>query len=137
MTIEARLELLTHQVNLLKRMIPSDAYPFFMFVLNHNFTEKQMDAILKILRILNWRFKQDYTSPPLHEIQELQDELSPYSINTDHLLRDAPPNLEEFSDLSKSVLGTNFQVDHLLLSLKGQHIFPPLCEFLLNQEPYS
>lgn len=137
MTIEDRLELLTHQVNLLKKMIPSDAYPFYMFALNHNFDEKQMDAILTIVRILNWRFKRDYASPPMLDRQELQDKLSPYSISVDHLTRKELPTFEEFSGLSNSILGTNYKVNHLLLSLKSQHIFPGICEFLLNQQPAS
>ncbi|MNS75126.1 hypothetical protein D3C72_1086290 [compost metagenome] len=133
MLIENRLELLTHQVNLLKRMIPSDSYPFFMFVLNHNFGEKQMDAILKVLHILNCRLKKDYASMP--DINEIQTELSPYSISMEYLIRQVPPTLKEFSDLSNLILGTNFKIKHLLLSLKSQHIFPSLCEFLLNQQP--
>ncbi|MNH95185.1 hypothetical protein D3C73_478200 [compost metagenome] len=133
MTIEDRLELLTHQVNLLKKMIPSDSYPFFMFVLNHNFDDKQMDAILKILRILNYRFNKDYASVP--DIQEIHNELSPYSISIENLIREEPPTLEEFSEVSNSILGTNFKIKNLLLSLKSQHIFPSMCEFLLNQQP--
>ncbi|OOQ98546.1 hypothetical protein BW900_31740, partial [Bacillus mycoides] len=41
--------LLKYQFELMKRMIQSDEYPFFMFVIDHEFEEEQVNALLKVL----------------------------------------------------------------------------------------
>lgn len=152
MNIENKLDLLIHQVNLLKKMINVDQFHFFMFILNHDYNEKQMNTILKVIFILDCRFdpivnqgklildnnKLNNNASDLNDyIESLKYDFlnqNDYKLDLNRLFQmNTLPSIEEFKTYASLILGDNFKLKHLLLSLKNQHINPSLCDFLLNE----
>jgi len=135
-TLEDKVDLLTHQVNLLKRMIDLEGnYSFFMFVLGHNINEKQMNAILKVLSLLS-RKSIFTTKPDEKEIRDFyvnDSDLSHFNISIDDLMGDTLPTIAEFKKYVILILGDKINLRHLILSLKKQHLNPSLCDLLIHE----
>jgi len=135
--IEDKVDLLIHQVNLLKRMIDLEGnYSYFTFVLGHNFNEKQMNAILKVLSLLGARSESSTTTQDKNEIMNFyvdDSDLNHFNINIVELNLDTLPTIEEFKKYATLILGDDFKIKHLLLSLKKQSIYPALCDILIHE----
>jgi len=100
MTIEKKVDLLIHQVNLLKRMINDDGFPFFMFVLNHGFEENQMNAVLKVMVILGCRLE---PSMPQDKFNEKTMHIkNNYILVAEESIKNSISDLNEYIELIKN-----------------------------------
>ncbi|KAB2461625.1 DUF1878 family protein [Bacillus cereus] len=129
MDLVKEVTLLKYQFELMKRMIQSDEYPFFMFVIDHEFEEEQVNALLKVLFTFNDRLTDGKVS-----IFAQSDHLfSQFNLPLDVLYSSEDPDLNEFKRYITKIFYQEFKLEYLLLSLKKQHIFVNVCDYLLEQ----
>lgn len=136
MDFEKEIELLKYQNKLLQAMVDGDTYPFFMFALNHNLNESQVNGILKILSVFKYR-SDELNEKEFEEYSEknIEDKnfLNELGINIDILYSNELPTLTEFKVHIEKICDHTFEIKHLLLSLKKQNINSEICTYLLNQ----
>lgn len=130
MSNEEQIELLRYQIKLLKMVVGGDDFPFFMYLLDHDISEKQARILRTILNILNLRYKNESLEPEsqLIEIPEALKEKIPL----DKLFSNEPPTYEEFETYVKNFLPDGVKAKYLLMSLKAQNIYYELTSSLLS-----
>ncbi|MFD1849711.1 DUF1878 family protein [Oceanobacillus bengalensis] len=141
MNIEKEIVQLKYQIKLLKFMVNEDDFPFFMYALDHDFEESQVNALLKVLSAFKYRLnkaKDNTYGNSFHESikedESLKLLLKTYQIEVHDIYKNALPNIAEFRDYLNSIFADKeINSKHLLMSLKKQSIHKNLCEDLLNQ----
>ncbi|MBD7935534.1 hypothetical protein H9655_00705 [Cytobacillus sp. Sa5YUA1] len=133
--IEEELKLLKFQIKLLKMAVPNDDYPYFMYLLDHDITEKQSNLIKDILVILNIRNKtvfSEYKKGQPEIAEGLIEELNKFHINEQQLFSDEKPSYEEFEFYIKQFLPSHVNPIYLLQSLEKQSLFKNIAKYLLD-----
>jgi len=144
LNIEKEIELIKHQISLLKAMVPGDEFPFYMFVMDHEINKSQQNLLMHYLYLLNHRLShvsgedmgtRDSISTQFYESKKssLIDEAKALGILNEDLFTDDIPNYLQFRKFVRAVLPESVNPVYLLKSLKKQGIFPNLCEYLLKQ----
>jgi hypothetical protein len=104
-------------------MISTEKYPFYGFVLDHNFTEKQTQGLLMLLTIFDYKntnHNQDTLS--LISLIQANEKLSLFRI-TEQQIIDAKVTKNDFEDLLKYLFPENtFDTKYLALALKKQEM---------------
>lgn len=129
MDIAKEVALLKYQFSLMKHMIQSDEYPFFMFAIDHEFEEAQVNALLKILLVFGDRLGHQEISI----LAQSNDLFARFNIPLDRLYSPEQPTLGELKLYISKVFYQEFELKYLLLSLKKQHISIQVCNYLLEQ----
>ncbi|MFE4710735.1 DUF1878 family protein [Paenibacillus sp. NPDC056722] len=139
MSIEEQLELLRYQIKLIRTVVASDEYPYFMFLLDHDFTEKQTRSLNDVLYILNRRLSEqtaerDEQLDIFHreKIEDIKRRNELFSVPDDYLLKGSAPTFEEFASLVKLIAPIDVNPLYLLKSLQMQGMYVTLCDHLLN-----
>ena len=141
MNIEKEIGQLKYQIKLLKFMVNADDYPFFMYALDHDFEENQVNALLKVLSAFKYRLNKvadnNYDNS-YHELikedESLKSLLKAYQIEVHDIYKNELPSISEFIDYLNSIFADKeINPKHLLMNLKKQSILKDLCEHLLNQ----
>ncbi|MDK8210633.1 DUF1878 family protein, partial [Bacillus subtilis] len=57
MDVVKEVKLLKYQMSLMKHMVNAEEHPFFMFAIDHEFEENQVNAFLKALGVFSLRIK--------------------------------------------------------------------------------
>lgn len=122
------VKLLKYQMNLMKHMINADEHLFFMFAIDHEFEEDQVNVLLKVLHAFNHRLKAEEISI-LNQDDHL---LSQFNLPFDKVYSSEQPTLEEFKLYITKVFYQKFELEYLLSSLRKQSIQNEVCDFLLN-----
>ncbi|AEP90309.1 hypothetical protein I33_1340 [Bacillus subtilis subsp. subtilis str. RO-NN-1] len=130
MNLEKEIELLKYQNYLLKTIIDGDDHPFFMFALDHNLNEKQVNAVLEILGIFSNRLSGEKES--LEIKKSSAKKIEEFGIVAEEVLKDEKPTRKEFENYKNKILSSEIETKYLLMSLQRQHIQPTVCEFLLK-----
>lgn len=140
MNIEKEIGQLKYQINLLKFMVNADDFPFFMYALDHDFEENQVNALMKILLAFNYRLYEgaDNNYHSYHELNKedepLKSLLKIFQIETSEIYKTEPPSISEFEHYLHCIFDNKEIIPkHILLSLKRQSIYKKLCDYLLNQ----
>ncbi|MBT2259584.1 DUF1878 family protein [Priestia megaterium] len=128
MDVVKEVKLLKYQMRLMKHMINSDEHFFFMFAIDHEFEEEQVNVLLKILHVLNNRLKGEEIS-----VFYQNDHLfSQFNLPLDKIYSTQQPTLEEFNLYIAKIFYQEFELEYLLSSLKKQAIQNEICDFFLN-----
>lgn len=122
------VKLLKYQMSLMKHMINAEQHPFFMFAIDHEFEENQVQAFLKILGVFSYRIKGEDISV-LYQDDQL---FSPFNLALDKLYVSEPPTLEELKMYVTKIFYQDFELEYLLCSLKKQFIQTAVCDFFLQ-----
>lgn len=137
LSIEKKIDLLLYKVKLLESMVScDDEYPFFMFVLRHDFSEEQVKAIIKILTAFSYRLHENKNESLRLVNQGKSDNrifLADIGIDVESLYSVKIPSLQEFEVYAKTVFSDKIEVKHLLMSLHNQSIVKDGCAYLLKQ----
>ncbi|WP_440113671.1 hypothetical protein [Paenibacillus sp. QZ-Y1] len=140
MSIDEQLELLKYQIKLIKTLVASDDHPHQMFLLDHDFTEKQTRSLNDVLYIFNRRIGKHSTDNDeqmklfYHEkVEDIKERNKFFSVPDDFLLSDSPPTYEEFVSLIKLIAPADVNPSYLLKSLQMQGMHVDLCKQLLKQ----
>lgn len=131
MNLEKEIELLKYQNYLLKTIIDGDDHPFFMFALDHNLNEKQVNAVLEILVIFSNRLSGEKESLEIKK-SSVGKKLEEFGIAAEEVLKDEKPTRKEFENYKNKILSSEIETKYLLMSLQRQHIQPTVCELLLK-----
>lgn len=131
MNLEKEIELLKYQNYLLKTIIDGDDHPFFMFALDHNLNEKQVNAVLEILGIFSNRLSGEKESLEIKK-SSAEKKLEEFGIVAEEVLKDEKPTRKEFENYKNKILSSEIETKYLLMSLQRQHIQPTVCELLLK-----
>ncbi|MGI2751131.1 DUF1878 family protein [Bacillus cytotoxicus] len=130
------VKLLKYQNKLLQTMVNGDDFLFFMFTLNHDLDETQVNSILKILNVFAYRLKEnsdekfeDFSKQNISD----RDMLNELGIDVDHLYKNELPNIKEFESYIRILCSQDFEIKYLLLSLTKQEIHSEVCNYLLGQ----
>jgi hypothetical protein len=126
--IVKEVKLLKYQMNLMKHMINADEHLFFIFAIDHEFEEDQVNVLLKVLHAFNHRLKDEEISI-LNQDDHL---LSQFNLPLDKVYNSEQPTLEEFKLYITKVFYQEFELEYLLSSLRKQSIQNEVCDFLLN-----
>lgn len=130
MSNEEQIELLKYQIKLLKMVIGGDEFPYFMYLLDHDISEKQARLLKNILNILNLRYKSESLEPESQFI-EIPESLKE-KIPLDKLFSNEPPTYAEFENYVKNFLPDGVNAKYLLMSLNAQNIYNELTSSLLS-----
>lgn len=144
MNVEKEIELLKYQISLLKKIVPGDEFPFYMFIMDHEISKAQHNFLTNYLFLLNHRLghmskdeegQQDNISSQFYESKKssLIDEAKALGIENDVLFSDEIPKYDEFENFVRTALPMEVNPFYLLKSLQKQNIFANLCEYLLKQ----
>ena len=138
MNIEKEIRQLKYQIKLLKYMVNDDEFPFFMYALNFEFEETQVNALLKIISAFDYRLNYSSKHHNYHELNKddetLKTLLKTYQIDTYEIYKTELPTISEFKHYLNCIFADKeINAKHLILSLKRQSIYKELCDFLLNQ----
>ncbi|MGG0649249.1 DUF1878 domain-containing protein [Bacillus mycoides] len=130
------VKLLKYQNKLLQTMVNGDDFLFFMFTLNHDLDETQVNSILKILNVFAYRLKEnsdekfeDFSKQNISD----RDMLNELGIDVNHLYKNELPNIKEFESYIRILCSQDFEIKYLLLSLTKQEIHSEVCNYLLGQ----
>jgi hypothetical protein len=122
------VKLLKYQMSLMKHMINAEEHPFFMFAIDHEFEENQVQAFLKILGVFSCRIKGEDIS-----VWYQDDQLfSPFNLALDKLYVSEQPTVEELKSVVAKIFYQEFELEYLLWSLKKQFIQTAVCDFFLQ-----
>jgi hypothetical protein len=139
MSVDEQLELLRYQIKLIRTMIASDEHPYFMFLLDHDFTEKQTQSLNDVLYIFNQRlsgriFEQDDQMGIFHreKVEDIKGRNKRFLVPDDYLHKNYAPTFTEFSSLVELIAPKDVNPLYLLKSLKMQEMYVELCDYLLN-----
>ena len=140
MNIEKEIGQLKYQIKLLKFMVNADDFPFFMYALDHDFEESQVNALMKILLAFNYRMYQgtDNNYHNYHELNKVDEHLKSllktFNIEIHEIYKNELPSVVELEQYINCIFADNeINPKHLLKSLRKQSIHENLCEHLLNQ----
>jgi hypothetical protein len=123
------VKLLKYQMSLMKHMINAEEHPFFMFALDLEFEENQVQAFLKILGVFSLRIKGEDIS-----VWYQDDQLfSPFNLSLDNVYASVQPTLEELELYVAKIFYQEFELEYLLCSLKKQFIQTEVCDFFLQR----
>ena len=123
------VKLLKYQMSLMKHMINPEEHPFFMFAIDHEFEENQVQAFLKILGVFSYRIKGEDIS-----VWYQDDQLfSPFNLELDKLYVSEQPTVEELKSFVAKIFYQEFELEYLLCSLKKQFIQTEVCDFFLQR----
>ncbi|APA03902.1 MULTISPECIES: DUF1878 family protein [Bacillus] len=131
MSLEKEVELLKYQNYLLKTIINGDDYPFFMFALDHNLNEKQVEATVEILSIFSNRLNGEKESLNLRK-NSAGKKFDAFGIAVEEVFKNEKPTRKEFESYKDKIFSSEIETKYLLMSLQRQHIKPNVCEFLLQ-----
>lgn len=141
MSVDEQLELLKYQIKLIRTMVASDEHPYFMYLLDHDFSERQTRSLNDILYIFNRRLGElstinDEKMELFHneKIEEIKEHNKFFSVSDDFLLSESPPTYEEFVFLMELIAPADVNPSYLLRSLQMQNMYVKLCEYLLSQK---
>lgn len=141
MNVDEQLELLKYQIKLIRTVVASDEYPYFMFLLDHDFNEKQTRSLTDVLYIFNRRLKEqtnarDEQMELFHreKLEDIKERNKFFSVPDDFLFSDSPPTYEEFVCIVKLIAPADVNPSYLLKSLQMQEMYVNLCEHLLKQQ---
>ncbi|MGE6553205.1 DUF1878 family protein [Bacillus mycoides] len=130
------VKLLKYQNKLLQTMVNGDDFLFFMFTLNHDLDETQVNSILKILNVFAYRLKEnsdekfeDFSKQHVSD----RDILNELGIDVNDLYKNELPNIKEFESYIRTLCSQDFEIKYLLLSLTKQEIHSEVCNYLLGQ----
>ncbi|MGU9545972.1 DUF1878 family protein [Bacillus cereus] len=130
------VKLLKYQNKLLQTMVNGDDFLFFMFTLNHDLDETQVNSILKILNVFAYRLKEnsdekfeDFSKQHVSD----RDILNELGIDVNDLYKNELPNIKEFESYIRILCSQDFEIKYLLLSLTKQEIHSEVCNYLLGQ----
>ncbi|MGN7198354.1 DUF1878 family protein [Bacillus mycoides] len=130
------VKLLKYQNKLLQTMVNGDDFLFFMFTLNHDLDETQVNSILKILNVFAYRLKEnsdekfeDFSKQNISD----RDMFNELGIDVNHLYKNELPNIKEFESYIRILCSQDFEIKYLLLSLTKQEIHSEVCNYLLGQ----
>ncbi|MGG3196556.1 MULTISPECIES: DUF1878 family protein [Priestia] len=129
MDVVKEVKLLKYQMSLMKHRINAEEHPFFMFAIDHEFEENQVQAFLKILGVFSCRIKGEDISV-LYQDNQL---FSPFNLALDKLYVSEPPTLEELKMYVTKIFYQEFELEYLLCSLKKQFIQTEVCEIFLQR----
>ncbi|MFP3415619.1 DUF1878 domain-containing protein [Bacillus sp. SIMBA_074] len=130
------VQLLKYQNKLLQTMVNGDEFLFFMFALNHDLNETQVNSILKVLNVFSYRLKKEIDEKfEVFSVQSEKDKdmFKDLGINNDTLYKNVLPNVKEFESYVRILCSQNFEIQYLLMSLKKQGIHIEICTYLLDQ----
>jgi len=122
------VKLLKYQVNLMKHMINADEDLFFMFAIDHEFEEDQVNVLLKILGVFNDRLNNEEISI----FSQTNHLFSQFNVSLDTLYTSEQPTLEEFKSYITKIFYQDFELRYLLSSLKKQSIQIKVCDYFLK-----
>ncbi|MGW8428608.1 hypothetical protein ACWGJQ_24670 [Peribacillus simplex] len=140
MNIEKEIRQLKYQIKLLKFMVNGDEFPFFMYALDNEFEETQVNALMKIILAFDYRLNEgsDNIYHSYHELnkddESLKTLLKTYQIDTYEIYKTELPSISEFKHYLNCIFADKeINVKHFILNLKRQSIHKELCDYLLNQ----
>ncbi|WP_087974993.1 DUF1878 domain-containing protein [Oceanobacillus rekensis] len=143
MNTEKEIIKLKYQIKLLKFMVNGDKFPFFMYALDHEFEESQVNALLKILSVFKYRLSKSTdnsydSSNQLYELikedESLDSLLQTYQIETSDIYKTELPSISEFKQYCNCIFANKeINLRYLLMNLKRQSIHGKLCDYLLKQ----
>lgn len=122
------VKLLKYQMDLMKHMLNADEHLFFMFAIDHEFEEDQVNVLLKILGVFNNRLNNEEISI----FSQANHLLSQFNISLETLYTSEQPTLEEFESYITKIFYQDFELRYLLSSLKKQSIQIKVCDYFLN-----
>ncbi len=122
------VKLLKYQINLMKHMINDDEHLFFMFAIDHEFEEDQVNVLLKMLGVFNNRLNNEEISI----FSQSNHLFSQFNISLETLYTSEQPTLEEFESYITKIFYQDFELRYLLSSLKKQSIQIKVCDYFLN-----
>ncbi|MED3879724.1 DUF1878 family protein [Priestia megaterium] len=128
MDVVKEVKLLKYQMSLMKHMINAEKHPFFMFMIDHEFEENQVNAFLKILGVFSCRIKGEEISV-LYQDDYL---FSQFNLPLDKVYASSQPTLKELTSVVAKIFYQEFELEYLLCSLKKQFIQKEVCEFFLQ-----
>lgn len=130
MDVEKEINQLKYQIKLLKFMVNAEEFPFFMFALDHNFTENQVNSLIKVLSVLNSRLNGHVPK----EDETVQSFFKNYKIEVEHIYKTEFPTILEFLKYVNLIFADkDFEPKYLLESLRKQSIHETLCAYLLSE----
>ncbi|QDZ88918.1 DUF1878 family protein [Priestia megaterium] len=128
MDVVKEVKLLKYQMDLMKHMLNADEHLFFMFAIDHEFEEDQVNVLLKILGVFNNRLNNEEISI----FSQANHLLSQFNISLETLYTSEQPTLEEFESYITKIFYQDFELRYLLSSLKKQSIQIKVCDYFLN-----
>jgi len=138
--IEKEIRQLKYQIKLLKFMVNGDEFPFFMYALDNEFEENQVNALIKILTAFNYRLSEgkDDTYHSYHQLnkedESLRSLLKNFQIESSELYQTELPSISEFKHYLNCIFADiEINPKHLILRLKKQSIHEEICDYLLKQ----
>lgn len=129
LNVVKEVKLLKYQMDLMKHMINADEHLFFMFAIDHEFEEDQVNVLLKILDVFNNRLNNEEISI-FYQTNHL---FYRFNISLDTLYTSEHPTLEEFKSYITKIFYQDFELRYLLSSLKKQSIQSKVCDYLLKR----
>lgn len=129
LNVVKEVKLLKYQMDLMKHMINADEHLFFMFAIDHEFEEDQVNVLLKILDVFNNRLNNEEISI----FSQTNHLFSRFNISLDTLYTSEHPTLEEFKSYITKIFYQDFELRYLLSSLKKQSIQSKVCDYLLKR----
>lgn len=141
MSVDKQLEILKYQIKLMRTVVASDEHPFYMFLLDHDFTEEQTQSLNDLLYLLNHRLRNkssndDAQSSAFYseKINEFKIRNSQFSDSNNTLFSDSHPTYAEFVEHIESIVPEDVNPIYLLKSLRNQGIYTELCNLLISQK---
>ncbi|SFF41706.1 Protein of unknown function [Paenibacillus algorifonticola] len=141
MNVHEEIERLKYQMKLMRTIIAKDEFPFYLFLLDHHFTEQQTRALHDVLYLLNHRMKGASAVRDEHSISfynakvaDIQQRYTLFSSPNHPLYADAPPSYRDFVAYASAVVPKDVNPDYLLMALSNQEVYPDLCQLLLSQK---
>lgn len=137
MNVENEINQLKYQIKLLKFMVNEDEFPFFMYALDYEFDENQVNALIKLVSALSYRLDGEPESP-LHdqnkEDEQLNSLFAAYNVDLSDIYKSGVPTMLEFENYVQRIFfGKQISPKYLLSSLNKQSIHEELCGYLLEQ----
>ncbi|ADE70466.1 MULTISPECIES: DUF1878 family protein [Priestia] len=129
MDVVKEVKLLKYQMSLMKHMVNAEEHPFFMFAIDHEFEENQVNAFLKALGVFSLRIKGEDISV-LYQDDYL---FSQFNLPLDNVYASSQPTLEELELYVSKIFYQKFELKYLLYSLKKQFIQTEVCDFFLQR----
>ncbi|ANY66755.1 hypothetical protein BBD42_09990 [Paenibacillus sp. BIHB 4019] len=140
MNVHEEIERLKYQMKLMRMIMAKDEFPFYLFLLDHDFTEQQTRALHDVLYMLNHRMKGANAANDEHSIRFYKAKVADIQLrhtlfsSPDHpLFADAPPTYPEFAAYVSAVVPKDANPAYLLMALGNQEVYPDLCRLLLSE----
>jgi hypothetical protein len=135
--LEAKVSMLEHKIKLLTFLVDEkseERYPFFMYCLEHDITEVQEKALLKLLSIYNYRYKGVQKNS--HDLNKKDIEMKKlmhyFQISLEDAYKEGKPTFGEFQIAAERILGEGVRAGLLLKRLAEQDIYKEISNYLLR-----